>query len=306
MICRRRRPRARRGARCSRSTRRSNGIVLSESFAYADSLSDLGMLELVGTPVAVNPDARLSQVAGQRGWRVERWKMAPGNWRLPMPDPALAGVPGGSADASPPVRPVDSVVAIVRASGGRPRCRHQRALDAAPGRRGRSRELPARDWVRVMPTLSGICGSDLAAIGGHASLYLDPLTSYPFVPGHEVVGTLEDGSRVVIEPALGCEVRGIEPPCPRCAEGTAGTLLQRHRGPDRGRAADGLLRRHGRGMGRGPGGASEPAARGAVDVCPTRPPCSSSRSLAACMRRSAEARRRTTSWWCRARERSGF
>ena len=30
-------------------------------------------------------------------------------------------------------------------------------------------ELPARDWVRVLPTLSGICGSDLAAIGGHAS-----------------------------------------------------------------------------------------------------------------------------------------
>lgn len=64
-----------------------NGIVLSESFAYADSLSDLPMMELVATPVAVNPDARLSQVAGQRGWRVERWKMAPGNWRLPTPDP---------------------------------------------------------------------------------------------------------------------------------------------------------------------------------------------------------------------------
>jgi HAD superfamily hydrolase (TIGR01490 family) len=64
-----------------------NGVVLADSFAYADSLSDLGMLELVGTPVAVNPDARLSQVAGQRGWRIERWRMAPGNWRLPMPDP---------------------------------------------------------------------------------------------------------------------------------------------------------------------------------------------------------------------------
>ncbi len=64
-----------------------NGIVLAESFAYADSLSDLPMMELVGTPVAVNPDARLSQVAGQRGWRIERWRMAPGNWRLPMPDP---------------------------------------------------------------------------------------------------------------------------------------------------------------------------------------------------------------------------
>jgi HAD superfamily hydrolase (TIGR01490 family) len=64
-----------------------SGVLLAESFAYADSLSDLPMLELVGTPVAVNPDARLSQVAGQRGWRVERWRMAPGNWRLPMPDP---------------------------------------------------------------------------------------------------------------------------------------------------------------------------------------------------------------------------
>jgi alcohol-forming fatty acyl-CoA reductase len=64
-----------------------NGVALAESFAYADSLSDLPMMELVGTPVAVNPDARLSQVAGQRGWRIERWRMAPGNWRLPMPDP---------------------------------------------------------------------------------------------------------------------------------------------------------------------------------------------------------------------------
>ena len=45
------------------------------------------MLELVGTPVVINPDARLSTVAGQRGWRVERWTMPPGNWRLPIPDP---------------------------------------------------------------------------------------------------------------------------------------------------------------------------------------------------------------------------
>ncbi len=92
-------------------------------------------------------------------------------------------------------------------------------------------ELPARDWLRVMPTLSGICGSDLSAIGGHASLYLDPLTSYPFVPGHEVVGTLDDGSRVVIEPALGCKVRGVEPPCPRCAEGRPGLCYNVTEGP---------------------------------------------------------------------------
>ncbi len=68
----------------------ANGVELGESFAYADSLSDLPMLELVGTPVAVNPDPRLSQVAGQRGWRIERWSMARGNWHLPMPDPRSA------------------------------------------------------------------------------------------------------------------------------------------------------------------------------------------------------------------------
>src|SRR6266568_7684734 len=92
-------------------------------------------------------------------------------------------------------------------------------------------ELPASGWLRVTPNLSGICGSDLSAIGGHASLYLDPLTSYPFVPGHEVVGSLEDGTRVVVEPALGCKVRGIEPPCARCVEGRPGLCYNVTEGP---------------------------------------------------------------------------
>jgi threonine dehydrogenase-like Zn-dependent dehydrogenase len=120
--------------------------------------------------------------------------------------------------------------AIVRASGGRPDVATS-ALSMLHLGDVAEPELPARDWLRVMPTLSGICGSDLAAIGGHASLYLDPLTSYPFVPGHEVVGTLEDGSRVVIEPALGCAVRGIEPPCARCAEGRPGLCYNVTEGP---------------------------------------------------------------------------
>lgn len=120
--------------------------------------------------------------------------------------------------------------AIVKASGGRPDVATS-ALSMLHLGDVPEPELPARDWVRVMPTLSGICGSDLAAIGGHASLYLDPLTSYPFVPGHEVVGTLEDGSRVVIEPALGCKVRGIDPPCPRCAEGRPGLCYNVTEGP---------------------------------------------------------------------------
>ena len=92
-------------------------------------------------------------------------------------------------------------------------------------------ELPGPGWQRVRPLLSGICGSDTSAITGHASLYLDPLTSYPFVPGHEVVGELEDGTRVVVEPALGCAVRGVEPPCRQCAAGRPGLCENVTEGP---------------------------------------------------------------------------
>lgn len=82
---------------------------------------------------------------------------------------------------------------------------------------------PSPEWVNVRPRLSGICGSDQALLSGHASPYLAALTSAPFIPGHEVVGDIvsgpDAGGRVVVEPALGCEVRGIEPPCVDCLEG---------------------------------------------------------------------------------------
>src|SRR5205823_1936074 len=120
--------------------------------------------------------------------------------------------------------------ALVRASGGNPEVATS-ALSMLHFGDVPEPSLPASGWLRVLPSLSGICGSDLAAIGGHASLYLDPLTSYPFVPGHEVVGVLEDGSRVVVEPALGCLVRGIDPPCARCAEGRPGLCYNVTEGP---------------------------------------------------------------------------
>ncbi len=47
-------------------------IDLAASYAYSDSISDLPMLEAVGHPVAVNPDAELARVAAQRGWQVVR------------------------------------------------------------------------------------------------------------------------------------------------------------------------------------------------------------------------------------------
>ena len=46
------------------------GIDLEASYAYSDSESDLPMLELVGNPVAVNPDPALARIARERGWRV--------------------------------------------------------------------------------------------------------------------------------------------------------------------------------------------------------------------------------------------
>ncbi|HXZ83218.1 MAG TPA: HAD-IB family hydrolase [Acidimicrobiales bacterium] len=47
------------------------GVDLSRSFAYSDSLTDLPLLELVGHPVAVNPDRGLAKVAAERGWEVQ-------------------------------------------------------------------------------------------------------------------------------------------------------------------------------------------------------------------------------------------
>jgi threonine dehydrogenase-like Zn-dependent dehydrogenase len=87
---------------------------------------------------------------------------------------------------------------------------------------------PGDGWARVRPRLSGICGSDLATISGHASFYFSSLVSMPFVPGHEVVGELHEpagdlpaGTRVVLEPVLSCAARGLEP-CTACASGSTG------------------------------------------------------------------------------------
>jgi threonine dehydrogenase-like Zn-dependent dehydrogenase len=98
-------------------------------------------------------------------------------------------------------------------------------------------ELPGAGWVHVDPVLSGICGSDLATLDGRSSRYFEDIVSFPFVPGHEVVGriggdtadamahdgsVLAPGSRVVLQPVLGCAARGIDPPCDACRRGQVG------------------------------------------------------------------------------------
>jgi HAD superfamily hydrolase (TIGR01490 family) len=52
----------------------AQGFDLAASYAYADHHTDLPFLESVGHPVAVNPDAKLSQVARQRGWELVEWR----------------------------------------------------------------------------------------------------------------------------------------------------------------------------------------------------------------------------------------
>lgn len=51
----------------------AHGYDLKESFAYSDSATDLPMLELVGNPVAVNPDRPLRKAAMSRGWPIHKF-----------------------------------------------------------------------------------------------------------------------------------------------------------------------------------------------------------------------------------------
>lgn len=59
------------------------GIDLKECAFYTDSVSDLPMLEVVGRPVAVDPDPRLRRIAAKRGWPIEYWRQT--QKQLPPP-----------------------------------------------------------------------------------------------------------------------------------------------------------------------------------------------------------------------------
>ena len=64
------------------------GIDLDASYAYSDSATDLPMLEVVGHPVAVNPDRELARVAADRGYEVLQFRHGvPLRERVAMPQP---------------------------------------------------------------------------------------------------------------------------------------------------------------------------------------------------------------------------
>ena len=89
--------------------------------------------------------------------------------------------------------------------------------------------LPNPHWVRIATRLGGICGSDLNLVSLNVSPSASPFSSFPFVIGHENVGSVVEvgagvtrvavGDRVVANPLLACAARGIDPPCRHCAGG---------------------------------------------------------------------------------------
>ncbi len=100
----------------------AEGLSLEESVAYADSASDLPMLEVVGHPVAVNPEPKLAAIARKRGWHVEQWTKAPGG-----PRPLLPIGPGG---------PHLSRLPTLLAAGSRPPGRDPAAKTVGDGGEG--------------------------------------------------------------------------------------------------------------------------------------------------------------------------
>ena len=53
-----------------RSIAQERGYDLADCYAYSDSYTDLPMLDVVGHPIAVNPDTSLRAVALERGWPI--------------------------------------------------------------------------------------------------------------------------------------------------------------------------------------------------------------------------------------------
>ena len=99
-------------AQAIRELAEREAIDLAASYAYSDSESDLPMLELVGHPVVVNPDATLRRVAKERGWDVLRFDRLGRRLRVAGAAAAAAAVGGlGSAAVSRRNAPVRRRVA---------------------------------------------------------------------------------------------------------------------------------------------------------------------------------------------------
>ena len=82
-------------AEALREVAEREGIDLSASYAYSDSISDLPMLRAVGHPVVVNPDAELERVARAESWRALRFDKLARRLRIAAGAAMLALLGGG-------------------------------------------------------------------------------------------------------------------------------------------------------------------------------------------------------------------
>jgi threonine dehydrogenase-like Zn-dependent dehydrogenase len=92
--------------------------------------------------------------------------------------------------------------------------------------------LPNENWAKIKVRYGGVCASDMSTILLHGSPALSAFLSFPFTMGHENVGTIaqlgsqvkgfREGARVVVDPTVGCQVRGFTHLCPACQRGNTG------------------------------------------------------------------------------------
>ena len=80
------------------------GLDLSRCAAYSDSANDIPMLELVGHPAAVNPDADLRAQARARGWPVHDFRSGRKVTLIALPAAAGAGALAGGVAAGVALR----------------------------------------------------------------------------------------------------------------------------------------------------------------------------------------------------------
>jgi HAD superfamily hydrolase (TIGR01490 family) len=75
------------------------GLNLKRCTAYSDSINDVPMLSLVGTAVAINPDAKLRDLARERGWEIRDFRTARKAARVGVPSALALGAAGGALAA---------------------------------------------------------------------------------------------------------------------------------------------------------------------------------------------------------------
>jgi putative phosphoserine phosphatase / 1-acylglycerol-3-phosphate O-acyltransferase len=80
-------------ARAGRTFAKANNVDLSKSFFYTDSIDDYPLLEIVGKPIATNPDNKLSQLAFENDWKILRFKV---NTKKPLVNGLRTGLAAAS------------------------------------------------------------------------------------------------------------------------------------------------------------------------------------------------------------------